>query len=404
MRLFDEYPCLEDESIILRKMTEDDAPALQAFAEDEETYRYLPTFLYEQKYADKEEAIARMDAECFDTGEGILLAVCFREAPDRLIGIAEIYNYEEKKQKASIGCRLMKEARGKGVGRRVVTLLRNYLIRDIGLRTITAHIMTDNAASAKIAGRCGFLNKYPDTYGDWGYPDLTHADKYVYKREWEEMPEGQEELPPVRVEQFVMAYLAEQDRIRAMLPDGFVSLRPVLRINAEIRDGETVYLEFNTPVEAEGRRGWLNIDFWKSSSGDDIHASKEGNRVTFSSPFLEITFTKTGLTGGCPAEKDNDGCFYVQREKEFRPAEKIDSNRLFCDCSFHWAFHEGDAAGVSEGKSIPAFAQAQEKEYPKTALTAENAAAIPCEKVLGAYGVEFIRQRGAKAGRKGPKK
>ena len=40
----------------------------------------------------------------------------------------------------------------------------------------------------------------------------------------------------MKVEQFVMAYRVEQDRIRAMLSPGFVSLRPVLRINAEIID------------------------------------------------------------------------------------------------------------------------------------------------------------------------
>ena len=43
-----------------------------------------------------------------------------------------------------------------------------------------------------------------------------------------------------------MAYGVEQDRLRAMLPEGFASLRPVLRINAEIRDGRTGYVEFNT--------------------------------------------------------------------------------------------------------------------------------------------------------------
>ena len=39
----------------------------------------------------------------------------------------------------------------------------------------------------------------------------------------------------MRVEQFVMAYHVEQDRLRAMLPRGFESLRPVLRFNAELR-------------------------------------------------------------------------------------------------------------------------------------------------------------------------
>ena len=59
-----------------------------------------------------------------------------------------------------------------------------------------------------------------------------------------------------------MAYGVEQDRLRAILPDGFTSLRPVLRINAEIRDDTAGYVEFNTAVEADGVRGWLNIGCW----------------------------------------------------------------------------------------------------------------------------------------------
>ena len=59
----------------------------------------------------------------------------------------------------------------------------------------------------------------------------------------------------MKVEQFVMAYGVEQDRLRALLPDGFSSLRPVLRINAEIRDGKTGYVEFNTAAEKNGVRG-----------------------------------------------------------------------------------------------------------------------------------------------------
>ena len=64
------------------------------------------------------------------------------------------------------------------------------------------------------------------------------------------------------VEQFVMAYGAEQDRLRALLPEGFASLRPVLRINAEVRDGKTGALEFNTAAEKADNRGWVNIGRW----------------------------------------------------------------------------------------------------------------------------------------------
>ena len=66
----------------------------------------------------------------------------------------------------------------------------------------------------------------------------------------------------MRVEQFVMAYRAEQDRLRALLPEGYESLRPVLRINAEVRgegDAAAAYVEFNTPVAACGTSPTGNI-------------------------------------------------------------------------------------------------------------------------------------------------
>lgn len=394
--LFSEYPTLRNEEILLRKMEPADAQDLGALSHSEAVYRYLPTFLYEQKYPDPRTVIERMDAECFDAGESILLAVCRRSQPDHLVGIAEIYNYEAKKEKASIGYRLHESVWGQGIATQVVGLLRDYLIQEVGLRTITAHIMCENAASARAVQKNGFLNKYPDLYGDWGFDQLSHTDKYVFKREWLDVAADgtgriHSSLPPVQVEQYVMAYLIEQDRIRAMLPEGFTSLRPVLRINAEIRDEKVVYAEFNTPVARGARRGWLNIASWKSSSGDAIHFAKDGRSTVFTASFLHLRFTPTGKSGGCPAEKDNDGCYYLGNDTEFRPAEKIDAPREFCDCEFAWHFCEGDARGVSEGGSLPAFAQAQERQYPKEPLSPEGAARIPCRKVLGAYAVKFRR-------------
>lgn len=191
----------------------------------------------------------------------------------------------------------------------------------------------------------------------------------------------------MKIEQYVMAYKAEQDRLRAMLPEGFSSLRPVLRINAEICTGEaeTVSIEFNTPVEGFGKRGWLNIAHWEGASYE-----KNGAATTFRLPFLEITYRAVGLVGGCPAERDNDGCFYGE---SFVPAEKIDQNKEFCNCKFQWRFTETDAGGENtDGKSIPAIPTEQKVQYERLPLTAENAAAIPCGQVLGSYVVKFERK------------
>ena len=93
------------------------------------------------------------------------------------------------------------------------------------------------------------------------------------------------------VQQFVMAYGVEQDRLRALLPNGFTSLRPVLRINAEVRDGRTGYVECNTAVEKDGVRGWLNVGHW-----DDVPFTRDGRTVTFRTDFLEISFTGVGIS------------------------------------------------------------------------------------------------------------
>lgn len=197
---------------------------------------------------------------------------------------------------------------------------------------------------------------------------------------------GRKEEDIMQIEQFVMAYGVEQDRLRAILPEGFSSLRPVLRINAEIRDGKTGYLEFNTAVEKDGKRGWLNIGFW-----DDVPFTREGKTVTFCPPFLTIRFTGVGIAGSCPAEKDNAGCFFPGRPDGLRPPETITSNKEFCDCEFGWQFSGADAHGVSIGKTLPAYPTEPETVYPREAFTVQNAAKIPCRQVLGTYQVSFER-------------
>lgn len=206
------------------------------------------------------------------------------------------------------------------------------------------------------------------------------------------MKKTADKMSEVNVEQFVMAYRADQDRIRAMLPDGFESLRPVLRINSEIRNDRVLYLEFNTPVAAYGRKGWLNIANWNSTH-DDIGFVREGRIVRIAAPFLDLKYAGTGKEGGCPAESDNEGCYFLSNDVEFRPYEKIEENKEFCDCSFEWKFHGEDARGASEGRTLPAPYTPPVFEYEKCTLSAENAAAIPCEQVLGAYIVRFIRKR-----------
>lgn len=192
----------------------------------------------------------------------------------------------------------------------------------------------------------------------------------------------------MKIEQFVMAYRVEQDRLRAILPDGFKSIRPVCRINAEIINEKEGYIEFNTAIEKDKNKGWLNIAYWKH-----VPFKKNNRTVIFQTNFLEISFTKVGIEGSCPAEKDNGGCYFLDQKITLRKPKIITNSKEFCDCTFKWKFSNQDAHGKSLGKTLPAYFEEVENIYPREKFVDENVTKIPCQEVLGCYVVQFERNK-----------
>lgn len=210
-----------------------------------------------------------------------------------------------------------------------------------------------------------------------------------------------------RVRQFVMAYSAEHDEIKALLPEGFSSLRPVLRINLEQIDGSCSRVEFNTPVEHDGIRGWLNMITWETGEAPDREkqgeyireeakieieefASFDGRKAfrtdvtisndTMQETILTIIHTLAGVTGGCPAENDNQGTFNLygtDGTATFREVEIADGFKEYSDCEFFWNVPDREIK-VSQFDS------------DKNMLIRQAMYIEPIE-VLGAYVVDFER-------------
>lgn len=180
-QLFDEYPSLHDELITLRRMTLDDEKALQELMESESAYRYAPAILYERAYPDARSVLENMHTECFLTRESLLLGVYLNERPQELVGIAEVYNNETLKNKASIGWRLAESVQSTDMARRVVALLKEYLVSELGMRVITSHIMIENADAIAALKANGFFVEDADFHvlEDWGFAERTLVDKYV---------------------------------------------------------------------------------------------------------------------------------------------------------------------------------------------------------------------------------
>lgn len=210
------------------------------------------------------------------------------------------------------------------------------------------------------------------------------------------------------VRQFVMAYSADHDEIKALLPEGYESLRPVLRINIEQVDGHFNRVEFNTPIEHESIRGWLNLITWeneeiipdKDHQGEyfserakisiDEFTSFDGRKAfrtdvtlgesDMQETILTIIHTLAGVSGGCPAENDNQGTFNLygtDGKAIFREVEEISERKEYSDCEFFWNVPDREI-------------KVSEFDKAKNMLIRQAMYIEPIE-VLGAYVVDFER-------------
>ena len=173
-KLFTEIPYLEGERVVLRALTQADAPGLQEMMDDSRVYRYLPTFLFEKKYADAETVIDRLYNECFQ--DSIILGVF---VDNEFCGLAELYGYQDRIHKVSVGYRSRQQFWGKGIAGETLNLVISYLYDETDIEIITASTMVENQAVARMVEKNGFTLVVHAVEEDWGYDRPTLADKWI---------------------------------------------------------------------------------------------------------------------------------------------------------------------------------------------------------------------------------
>lgn len=172
--LFKDFPVINGDRVTLRKLCESDADALKELAESESVYRYEPNFLIERNTGDISELVRRLYDEVME--ESFFIGVFMNED---FCGLIELYGYNEKIHKISIGFRLLPKSWGKGVAAEAVDLIVDYLYTKTSIEIITASSMVDNKASAKVLQKCGFTLVVHAVEEDWGFDEPTITDKWI---------------------------------------------------------------------------------------------------------------------------------------------------------------------------------------------------------------------------------
>lgn len=181
VELFDEFPYLEDDKIVIRKMQEADVDDLAEITENENVYKYIPPFLFKKSKGNLLAAIRNLGGRDFDKKKLIIAGIYLKSEENKLIGLAEIFDYKKRANKVTIGYRLNEEYWHQGIATKTVKLMVEYLTERIGIDTLMAFVMPENTYSTKVLLANGFTREdYTKEEHNWGGNENVTVDVYKY--------------------------------------------------------------------------------------------------------------------------------------------------------------------------------------------------------------------------------
>lgn len=154
--LYEQFPYIRTDEVIIRKMTEEDTNALFTVCSNRNVFRYIPEFLYTENKDVLRAAIRNLGDRDFRERRWIVAGVCLAENPNQVIGTAEMFDYNEAVCAVEIGYRLGEEFWGQGIAPKVVRAMTGYLFDKIGMNRIQATVLPGNLSSKKVLTKSGF--------------------------------------------------------------------------------------------------------------------------------------------------------------------------------------------------------------------------------------------------------
>ncbi|GIH07834.1 N-acetyltransferase [Rhizocola hellebori] len=153
---------LTDEHVVLRRRQEDDLDAMVAASHDPETLRWLDDPPMDDEI--RRTTLSRAD-EAWRSGRAAPMTIA-DAATGRAVGTINLTFREE--QVASLAYSVFPAYRGQGIAPRAVQLMSEWALGELGVTQLLLEADADNAASIRVAEKCGFqaTGKTPVTDAD----------------------------------------------------------------------------------------------------------------------------------------------------------------------------------------------------------------------------------------------
>lgn len=182
-KLFEIFPYLENDKVIIKKMELNDVEALSKISNNDNVYRFIPPFLYKKSNKVLETAIKNLGKRDFEKKKQIIAGIYLKDSPNRLVGLAEMFDYKKRENKITIGYRVNEDYWNKKIASNTLKLMVDYLVNEIGITTLNAFVMPKNLYSSKILLNNGFVKEdYTLQEKNWGGQEIVSVDVYTYRK------------------------------------------------------------------------------------------------------------------------------------------------------------------------------------------------------------------------------
>jgi ribosomal-protein-alanine N-acetyltransferase len=154
--IFDSFPVLESERLLLRRFTLDDTDLMFNVYSDARANNFIgrdPVKTH-QEIVDK----IKLINDSFDNQDGISWAITLKPF-DKYIGTVGLWKLFKEHHRAEIGYRLDYELWNKGIMSEAIQLVKDFGFNKMKLHSIEANTDKNNIASHKVLAKNGFVKE-----------------------------------------------------------------------------------------------------------------------------------------------------------------------------------------------------------------------------------------------------
>ncbi|AIK38033.1 acetyltransferase family protein [Bacillus pseudomycoides] len=155
--VFGDFPVLESVNLVLRKIEEVHLQELYSIYDNDKVFEYCG-IIPKHNLQTVRKTIGHFDRD-YHKKSKIKWGIFQKNQSDKLVGIIESMDFNQKVNMVSIGYFLAEDYWGKGIATESVRMVVKFLFEEINVNRIQAEVMPVNEVSKKVLLKNGFIKE-----------------------------------------------------------------------------------------------------------------------------------------------------------------------------------------------------------------------------------------------------